>query len=262
MTERAKGRHTQGYRYTRTLFSLILAVITLGCALCACSSSPQAPATADITEDPALSNDPAIAAELEEKNASLQWLWRDGEQRWRYAGDPATAPRVAMDAWIFEPGAVQLRVIAPAQLNLYLERPHALVMRIILLADLKAFEERRATRFGLQDLLSLDSFDPSVLGVTQYSLMPGSDQMISLDRPQNARYIGIVTGYYGLDGKRSARLIPLPAFDDTPTTTHWLARLSFGFLEGTEALPPRPAKLKMLLRLGVDQIDELKIHAH
>lgn len=263
MTERITGRQSQAHLPRYATLIRILQALALSLALGACASDVQAPATADITEDPALSNDPAMAAQLEENSRAPQWTWRDGEQRWRYVGTADTAPRVAIDGWVFEPGTLQLRIAAAPQLNSYLNRPHATVLRVIQLADLKPFEDRRTTRFGLQEMLSIDAFDPAaVLAVNQFSLLPGSDQMIAIDRMQNARYIGIVAGFYGLDGRRTARLIPVPAMDDTPTTVSWLNRLTFGFLDGIEAVPPRPAKLKMLLQLGVDQIDELKVHAH
>lgn len=219
-------------------------------------------APTDDTADPALSDDPAVAAQFEASQQMPAWEWSDGEQRWLYMADPLPKPRVAADAWLFDPAAIRLRVIAPPQLNLYLDRPHSLILRVIQLGDRKAFDDRRTTTFGLQEMLSINAFDPAaVLGVSEFSLLPGTDQMISVDRLENARYIGIVAGYYGLDGRRVARLIPVPGIDMTDSKTRWLRTLSFGFLGGTETVPARPAKLKMLLQLGIDKIDLLKTHA-
>lgn len=214
-------------------------------------------------EDPALSDDPAVAGKLSSGLLPLQWEWSDAEQRWHYMMGGLTPPQVAMDGWLFETGGVQVRVIAAPQLNQYHDRPHAVMLRVIQLGDRKPFDERRTTTFGLQEMLSINAFDPAaVLSVSEYSLLPGADQVISLDRQLNVRYVGIVAGFYNLDGRRATRLVPIPPMDDTPASSVWLSRLTFGFLGATaEAVPPRPAKLKLLLQLGIDQIDELKVSA-
>lgn len=236
----------------------LLVIMTLsGCATLFSSEDVQ-----DV-EDPALSEDPAIAGQLSSSGLPSQWTWSDAEQRWHYLTPNLQAPKVAMDGWAYEPAAIQLRVIAAPQLNQYHNRPHSLVLRVVQLADKKPFDDRRTTSFGLQEMLTVDAFDPTaVLSVNEYSLLPGADQMISLDRQQNVRYIGVVAGFYNLDGRRSSRLIPIPPIDDTPVDSGWLHSLTFGWLGTTsEAVPPRPAKLKLLLHLGFDQIDELKVSA-
>lgn len=254
-------RHCRKLSFVSRLFALFICLPLMGCeTLSALNPFGAPPPTA---EDTALSDDPAVVGQMSPGLLPPQWQWSDAEQRWRYLIEGTVAPQVAMDAWAFETGAVQLRVIAAPQLNQYHDRPHSVMLRVIQLGDRKPFDERRQTTFGLQEMLSINAFDPAaVLNVSEFSLLPGADQVISLDRQQNVRYVGVVAGFYGLDGRRAARLVPIPPMNNTAPDSSWLNRLSFGFLgETSEAVPPRPAKLKLLLQLGIDQIDTLKVSA-
>lgn len=265
MMRRVEGR--QGSCSHKFVFSSVtrILIVTLFAALAGCESlmSVLPFGQSQNAEDPALSEDPAVTGKMSSSLIPPQWTWSDPEQRWHFVVPSTTTPKVGMDGWIFDPGALQMRVVAAPQLNQYHDRSHSLVLRVVQLADKKPFDDRRTTSFGLQEMLTVNAFDPTaVLSVNEYSLLPGADQMISLDRQQNVRYVGIVAGFYGLDGRRVTRIVPIPAMDDTPASSAWLNRLSFGLLgASSDAVPPRPAKLKMLLHLGLDQIDELKVSA-
>ena len=208
-------------------------------------------------EDPALSTDPT-----KQPKGMQQWTWHDEVQRWDYTGTITPIPSLQMDAWVFDASAVKMRIVAVPQLNSFHDRPHAMVLKVFQLADPKAFKDRRDLGFGLQEMLKNDTFDPSVLSATQYSLLPGADQIVSFDRQLNARYIAVVAGFYGLDGRYVARMVPVPVMDDSVKGKGWLHKLSMGYLgEADVAVPPRPAKLKIVLKLGAEKIDQLRVFA-
>lgn len=206
-------------------------------------------------EDPALSTDPT-----KQPKGPLQWTWQDPVQRWDYTGKLSPIPTLQIDGWVFEASAVKMRIVATPQLNTFQKLPHAMLLKVFQLADPKAFKDRRELGFGLQEMLKNDAFDPSVLAVSQYSLLPGSDQVVSFDRQLNARYIAVVAGYYGLDGKLVSRIVPVPVMNDSVQGGGWLHDLSMGYLgQADSTVPPRPAKLKMVLQLGADKIDRLRV---
>lgn len=231
----------------------------LGLLLAGCASTPANDPDAPANNDPALSTDPAVVEQALAAPLAARWTWRDEERRWNYS--ESTVPQVAMDAWSYETDAIRVRVIAPAQLNLYQNRPHSVVLRVIQLSDRKPYQDRAQTTFGLQEMLSLNDFSPDVLSVTQRVILPGSDQVLSIDRQQNARFVALVAGYYQLDGRGATRLVPIVGMDDTPATSRLLSSLTFGMAGEVEPIPPRPARLKMLLRLGGEQIEGLRVIA-
>ncbi|CBL44797.1 Hypothetical protein HDN1F_12140 [gamma proteobacterium HdN1] len=212
--------------------------------------------------DPALDDDPAAFAEFEQNAGNSLWEWNDTRQRWHYTIENTTPPRLAQDAWPLDEGAIQLRILAAPQSNLHRGRPHALIVRVIQMSDAKPFQVRRDNLFGLKEMLTVNDFDKTaVLSVNDYSILPGSEQMLTLDRLENSRYIGIVAGFFELNGRQSARLIAIPPTDTRSTTKRWIQRLSFGFFGAPDASSLRAARLKILLQIGTDKIDSLRIRA-
>jgi len=215
----------------------------------------EAPQQAVPVEDPALSIDPA-----KQPQGPFQWTWQDPMQRWDYTGALTPVPSLQMDGWVFEPSAIKLRIVTTPELNSFEKRPHALLLKVFQLSDPKAFKDRRALGFGLQEMLQNDTFDPSVLAVSQFSLLPGADQVVTVDRQLNTRYVAVVAGYYGLDGKMVARIVPVPVMNDSVQGSGWLNQLSLGYLGQQDVIvPPRPAKLKMVVKLGADKIDQFRV---
>lgn len=241
----------------RTILILMLSFLA-GCSMLSVFQSKTAnPNKSQAENDPALSTNPEVYQKAEKNPASRLWTWQDGDERWKFSGHEL--PQLGADAWTYEADAIRMRMIGAPQLNLYDQRPHSLVLKVFQLSDQKPFSDHRKTVFGLQQMLTNDKFDPAVVSVNRYIIQPGSDQVITLDRQKDARFVGIVAGFYNLDGKTSARLIRIPAFQDMSGKQGWLYTLSFGFFGGGALPTPRPAHLKMLLQLGTDHIEHLRV---
>lgn len=233
---------------------LLLVAMAGGCALV--GSTGMAPTVGDIP-DPALETDPARPPEADTDTTVSPWRWHDGAQRWRSTG-PKAPPRLNADAWVMEPEGVSLRVVASPQLNWFDERPHSVVLKVIQASDSLDFERNRAAPFVLQGMLAGNLDNSRFLDVRTYAIDPGADTVITLDRLDLARYVGIVVGFYRLDGRESARLVAVPPIVELSEGKRWLSWLTFGWF-GAEEATVRPARLKIVLRLGQFGIDEMRV---
>ena len=154
-----------------------------------------------------------------------------------------------------EPGAISLRVVASPQLNWFDQRPHSVVLKLVQSSDSLDFERNRAAPFVLQGMLAGTLDNSKFLDVRTYSIDPGSDTVINLDRLDLARYVGIVVGFYQLDGRES---VPVPPILEMSDESRWLNRLTLGWLGAGDPVV-RPARLKIVLRLGQFGIDDMRV---
>lgn len=243
----------------RMLLLVLLAMIFLGTG---CASNPPETGAQDVPveKDPGLAVDEETAENARVQSDGVRWTWHDVTERWRFDGEPR--PELLMDGWAFEQDAIRLRLTAPAQLNLFRERPHSVVVKILQLSDRQPFIDIRKTAIGLRKALADEPFDPSVVAVESRVLHPGADLLLSLNRVANARFVAVVAGYFSLDGKTTTRLIPMLVIAPQPESGGVLGALSFGALGEEEVPPPRPARVKILLELGADSIASARVQAH
>ncbi len=234
------------------IYTLFLLVV--GCSFLEGQVSLQQPASAD---DEALSTDPSRPPEKDTESTVAPWQWSDGAQRWISAGR-ATPPRLPPDAWVFEPASTSVRIVAAPQLNWFDQRPHSVVVKVMQLSDTLAFERNRQAPFALQELLAGKAVDPSILDSRTVPIDPGADTVLTVDRLEQARYVGIVVGFFDLNGRQSARMIPIPPVQEVSSENKWINRLTFGWWGQGDAVA-RPARLKILLRLGQSGIDEMRV---
>jgi hypothetical protein len=73
-----------------------------------------------------------------------------------------------------------------------------------------AFDLRKSSREGIDNLLQCAVFDKSVKSATRIFLQPGETAMHILDRAEGARFVGIVCGYFESGPERSAQLWQIP----------------------------------------------------
>ena len=126
--------------------------------------------------------------------------------------------------WDFAPRAIQIRYQADEMLNTYNERAHTLVMVVYQLSSSEVFNDLSKNSKGLSRLLSADRFDPSIMSVDKVIVQPGEVDTLFINRSENARWIGIVTGYYGLDpGKVDCKF----QFSHSITRKGWIRRKRF-----------------------------------
>jgi len=116
--------------------------------------------------------------------------------------------------WGYEKDAIRLRVKSDPQLNLYQRSPHTLVLCVYQLKDPNAFNQQLEEKEGLWKLLECGRFDPSVTHSKRVVIQPGQEVTELLDRPEGARYVGLVAGYYALQKERVVRLFPIPVVSE------------------------------------------------
>jgi len=116
--------------------------------------------------------------------------------------------------WPYEEKAIILELKASNKLNLYEEIPHTLVICVYQLKDPNAFNQYIEDEEGIIHLLECNRFDESVMGFKKLVIQPGEEQKAILDRAENARYVGIVAGYYNLEKKQVIRLYNIPLIEE------------------------------------------------
>ena len=95
---------------------------------------------------------------------------------------------------------------------------------------------------GLSKLLECGRFDPSVTNAKRFVIQPDKELTESLDRPEGAKYVGIVSGYYFLQKDRVVRFFPIPVIQEKKGST----------------ITSKPGVLKIDLYLGPQQIQEVR----
>lgn len=239
------------------LRSFLFATVFLGAG---CASQPQVAEDVPVEDDPGLAVDDQIAETAREQSEGARWTWHDATERWHFDGDQR--PQLSIDAWAFEEDAVRLRLTAPAELNLFRDRPHSVVVKVLQLSDRQPFIDIRETAVGLQKVLADEPFGPSVVAAENRVLHPAADLLLSLDRVADARFVAVVAGYFSLERSATTRLIPLPVIVPPAADGGVLGALSFGALGEQEEPPARPAQVKILLQLGAESIESARVQAH
>lgn len=140
----------------------------------------------------------------------------------------------------YEAKAIEIRYRADRQLNSYEDQAHTLVLVIYQLANPNPYHQLLKDEEGLKKLLEGKAFDPVVVDVYRVIVQPGENNALLLDRAENARWIGLVAGYYELASPRASRLFKIPLLAPAP---------------GADPLPnPRPGPLVLNLLLGPQAI--------
>ncbi len=117
---------------------------------------------------------------------------------------------VAPEEWKFQNRAIYLELKAPADLNAYNGRPHALAVGIYQLNDPNTFSGLSATREGAVELLRKGKIDDTIVHFTRITVQPGEHKSIVLNRAETAQYVGMISGYFGLSPTHDAALFSIP----------------------------------------------------
>lgn len=116
-----------------------------------------------------------------------------------------TPPKVA-----YKPSGIVISYNSVENLNSYDQSPHSVVLAIYQLDNINAFHQLAGNKAGLQKLLGLNKFDPSVLGVDKRFVYANESGIITIDRLENTRWIGVVAGYYKLSPTEVIKEFPIP----------------------------------------------------
>jgi len=116
--------------------------------------------------------------------------------------------------WKYGKDEIVLRLKSDPQLNLYQGSPHTLVVCTYHLRDPNAFNQLVDEKDGLPKLLECGRFDPSVTNAKRYIIHPNKELTESVDRPEGAKYVGIVAGYYTLKKEGVVRFLQIPVTEE------------------------------------------------
>jgi len=137
--------------------------------------------------------------------------------------------------WSYEKDAINIHFVSDPALNLYQNQPHTLIVCTYHLKDLNGFNQLRDEKGGLEKLLECSRFDPGVTYSKMLVLQPQQDLTESMSRTEDAKYVGIVAGYYSsLNKENAVRSYPIPV--------SWLnnpKKLSVDLLMGPEGIQER-----------------------
>lgn len=148
--------------------------------------------------------------------------------------------------WRYEKDAIRIHLKSDPRLNLYEDSAHTVLFCIYQLTDPNAFNQQKEEKEGVAKLLECSRFDPSVASSKRMVIQPGQDTTILLDRAENAKYVGVVAGYYHLQKDYATRLKQVPIQEE----------IKGGWLSKTKTM--KPGILNMDLYLGPQAIQEIK----
>lgn len=140
-------------------------------------------------------------------------------------------------SWEYAAKAIQIELASDDNLNAYVNQPHTLVMGVFQIEDAKAFMALLGNADKLKTILATGDAGQDVLQLDRYVVSPGKRTILDIDRVQDAKYVGIVAGYYVFNPATSARLFRIPLNID-----------SSGWVSTTYTA--QPAHLALRLQLG------------
>lgn len=143
--------------------------------------------------------------------------------------------------WPFAKNGIMIELMSDVNLNFYANRPHTMVLGVVQLEDEKAFPKLLTQPRDLANSLATGNLPKGALHLDRYVVSPDTRIVMKLDRVQDAKYVGIVAGYYQFEPERSARYFRIPLN---------LASSGLVFKDYSAA----PATLAMRLMLGPQRI--------
>jgi len=147
--------------------------------------------------------------------------------------------------WSYEKDAIKLQVVADPLLNLDNGKAHTLYVCIYQLKDPNGYNQLSGDQSGLYKLLECKLFDAGVASSKRLIVNPGEDTTLVMDRAENAKYLAVVAGYYGIVKERITRLVEIPVVVEEK-----------GFL--SKERKQKPGLLDTKLFLGPEQIIKIE----
>jgi type VI secretion system VasD/TssJ family lipoprotein len=117
---------------------------------------------------------------------------------------PACAKDDPKPEWKYGKDAINISFHAALDINTDAvhNTPHSLLIVIYQLKDINEFNRLAGYTDGLKKLLEAKVFDPSVMAMKKIFIEPGGARGLTLDRAEDARFVGIVAGYSHLIPER------------------------------------------------------------
>lgn len=143
--------------------------------------------------------------------------------------------------WPYAQNGIMIELASDVDLNFYANRAHTLVLGVLQFDDEKAFPKLLTQPADLMKALTSGNLPTGALQLDRYVVSPDARLLLEIDRVQDAKFVGIVAGYYQFDVTRSARYFRIP-----------LNMQSSGII--TKDYKAEPAALALRLALGSQRI--------
>lgn len=119
--------------------------------------------------------------------------------------------------WDFKAGAVQITYQASPDLNEYNNSPHTMILMVYQLSEASDFKNYIQSPDGIKRLLNL--YDPderktvslkNLEELQRFVVSPGTKKTLTLDRVKDARWIGLVAGYFNSQPEFCSAALRIP----------------------------------------------------
>ena len=148
--------------------------------------------------------------------------------------------------WAFESGAITLRYTAAKNLNQYNNAAHTLVLVVYQLSEAADFKNYTQTADGIKRLLNLYETEArktiqlkNLEDLQRFILTPGTEKTLRIDRAKDARWVGLVAGYFNAAAGQCSAVHRIPT-----------ARTEKGLIRKTVHV--RPAELHIHIDLDAN----------
>ena len=150
--------------------------------------------------------------------------------------------------WDFKTGALQITYQALPELNEYNNSPHTLILMAYQLSEASDFKNYIQSPDGIKRLLNL--YDPderktvslkNLEDLQRFVISPGTKKTLALDRVKDARWIGLVAGYFNSPPEFCSSVLQIP-----------VNRTEKGLIR--KKINVRPADLHIHVELGANKM--------
>jgi type VI secretion system VasD/TssJ family lipoprotein len=123
--------------------------------------------------------------------------------------------------WTYLPGGLTVNLEADAELNLYMDRPHNLMLCVYQLSGPDAFQKLAEGVEGIRKLLDCAPFDRTVVQAERRFVFPGEQAALVMDRMEGARHVGLVAGYNEIEPGTATALHAFPVIERSRPLRPW-----------------------------------------
>ncbi|MCW6030448.1 MULTISPECIES: type VI secretion system lipoprotein TssJ [unclassified Pantoea] len=125
-------------------------------------------------------------------------------------------------------GAISLHLIAEPQMNAWQEMPNSVTVIVIQAASSSQLEAVLQSSSEIRALFHGAAAHPHLIKTDRYTLMPGQQHTLHIDRAEKVRQVAIIAGYYPFpsEGHIARFAIPVDATQPFWWRSDWQATLS------------------------------------
>lgn len=118
-------------------------------------------------------------------------------------------------SWEYDAKSIEIRYTADKLLNAFDNKPHTLLLAVYQMNNVNTFEKWSKYEDGLKKLLEVQGTDPSFVAAQKFFVEPGESKTLVLNRTENAKWVGIVAGYYNLAPDKVTKVFKIPVKVET-----------------------------------------------